>query len=240
MTLKRRYLEDIEQSLKQYPDLSLVINEKEIRIEGKWLIEQDGIVLQTYDIQISIPEAYPICVPIVYETGGKIPKKMDRHINPLTGDACLFVEDERWEIWPIGASFKVFLDVPIRNFFLYQAYFEVMGHFPQGERSHGIAGKIEYLLEKLHLATEDKILDIFKASENSIKVNSLCPCGKMKKFKYCHGPIVHLMKKNINTDIWNRTLCQLKERRHAKRSHIIEKKIERQEAIFNTSPCEIL
>lgn len=239
MALKRRYLEDIELSLKQYPDLHLIVNGNEVKVKGQWFIEQDSNVLQTYEILISISEAYPNCVPVVYETGGKIPKKMDRHINPASGDACLFVEDERWEIWPTGASFKDFLEIPLRNFFLYQAYFEVMGHFPQGERSHGIIGKIEYFMEKFHLDSEDSILDILRAGESPSKQNLLCPCGKIRKFKYCHGPVVHLMRTNISSDIWNKTLYQLNERRLEHRSHHIEKKMERQEAIFNTSPLNI-
>ncbi|GEM_PF-1103677 len=240
MALKRRYLEDIEKSLKQYSGLNLIVEGNEVSLKGQWSLEQDGIVLQTYDILISIPEDYPVCVPIVYETGGKIPRKMDRHINPSSGDACLFVEDERWEIWPIGASFKEFLDVPLRNFFIYQAYFEVMGHFPQGERSHGIIGKIEYFLEKFNLDSEDTVLNILMTAESPSTQNLLCPCGKSRKLKYCHGPVVHRMKTNINSEIWNKTIFQLKERRFERRSHSIEKRMKIQEDFFNTSPLDIL
>jgi hypothetical protein len=239
MILKRRYLEDIEQSLKKYTDLHLVVTQNEIKIEGQWLIEQDGIIIQTYDVQISIPEGYPTCVPIVYETGGKIPKKMDRHINPATGDACLFVEDERWEIWPIGSSFINFLKIPLHNFFLYQAYYEVMGHFPLGERSHGVIGKIEYFSEKLQLDSEDNILDILRAGENSFNENLLCPCGKIRKFRYCHSPKVQFLRRNINPDIWKKTLGQLKERRLEKRVHLIQERKIRLEAILATSPWNI-
>ncbi len=239
MVLPKKNLEDIELSLKSYPDLRLTNNENEISIDGLWPVEQDGIVIQTYSILIQISKNYPVELPKVYETSGKIPRKIDRHINSSLGDACLFVEDERWEIWPLNTSFKVFLEVPVHNFFLYQAYFELMGHYPHGERNHGIKGKIEYYFEKLNVNSEKVVLKLLESASKPLSHREQCPCGNKKKFKYCHLPALTKIRANSNSQVLENTLNELKQRRILRNRQVFEQRQTKHQVLFDSNPDEI-
>lgn len=239
MVLQKKKLEDIELSLRSYPDLRLTINANEISIDGSWVVEQDGIVIQTYSILIKISENYPVDVPKVYEVSGKIPKKADRHINPILGDACLFVEDERWEIWPLNTSFIKFLEGPVHNFFLYQAYFEVMGHYPHGERKHGIEGKIEYYFEKLNVNSEKVVLKLIESVPKQHSHREQCPCGNKKKFKYCHLPALTKIKENSSLQIMEKTLKELMDRRILRNREYFKQRETKHKALYDSNPNEL-
>jgi len=136
-------IKDVRDSLNSYPKLSLFSNQNVYFIKGTWEVTFNNIVIEEYEIKIELSEKYPEELPLVFELSNKIPKKADRHINPK-GNACLFVDDARWEIWPIGSSFLNFLTIPVSNFFLWQVYFAEYNQAPEwGERGHGEKGIIQ-------------------------------------------------------------------------------------------------
>ena len=122
-----------------------------IQITGRYLLTENGANINPngpiteFDVEINLPSGFPYGEPEVYEVGGRIPWKPDRHINP-DGCCCITV----WEHWLVSAgehSFASFMKGPLHQFFLGQYLFEVTGKWPVGEYSHGRKGLQEAFAE---------------------------------------------------------------------------------------------
>lgn len=196
MSLTKELVKDIDTSLIEYPLLKFFPSASPPYIEGNWEVSFSGVLLETYGIKIVFPKDYPTSIPLVFELTNKIPRKADRHLNSPDWNACLFVADARWEIWPIGASFIDFLKVPVHNFFLWQAYFDEYKEAPAhlGERSHRDEGVVEYYYEKLDVVDPVVVLRLLLGTKSIIGKNEPCPCSSKKSFKDCHLTIVKTLK----------------------------------------------
>lgn len=196
MTISEFALKDIRDSLTLYPKLSLQQTKDNYFIQGTWEVSSNEALIDTFEIKIDIPDKYPEILPSVFELSGKIPKKPDRHIE-RQGNACLFVQDARWEIWPIGDSFLNFLRIPVHNFFLWQVYFDEYGTPPPwGERGHGEKGIVEYYLEKFQLSDIRKVFKLLVAINQPHKKS--CPCGSQKQSSQCHENILQTLKQQAD------------------------------------------
>ena len=60
----------------------------------------EGQVLDRYSVELQLPRNHPAGLPVVRETGGRIPRDIDRHIITADGTACVLLPDERWRLWP--------------------------------------------------------------------------------------------------------------------------------------------
>jgi hypothetical protein len=126
-----------------YPKLaSRVSSTGAVTVAGEFDVMADGKHIDCFSIQIQLPAEYPISVPLVFETAGRIPRIPDRHVNP-DGSACLFVPDARWKHWPVGSDLLQFVSGPVHYHFLAQAYFELEGKWLFGERPHGDDGVLD-------------------------------------------------------------------------------------------------
>lgn len=181
-----------------YPKLTLDYSGQVPVITGRWEVTFNGEVLEWYDIKIEFPEGYPLILPNVYETSGKIERHIDMHVDSVDGKACLFVSHQRWEIWPMGSSFSKFLEIPVHNFYLGQAHFAAYGYWPdRKERAHKEAGIVEYYYEKFNLADPDASYWLLvEASRKKSPIGRLCPCGKGNLLRNCHGETVNLLRQH--------------------------------------------
>ena len=118
-----RFLYEIRGSLRDYPALHLFAAPNLLgEVAGTFPVRSpDGIELDRYRVRIELPLDYPNDLPLVFETAGRVPRKADRHVCEDTGAACLLVPDNRPWVFPVGASFRQFLDVPVHDFFLSQS-----------------------------------------------------------------------------------------------------------------------
>lgn len=185
-------------ALTDYPSLTLQVGSDEPFIVGKWDVSFNGKTFETYEVRITFDSHYPSSLPKVYETSGKIAHDPDMHLNPPDWHACLFVSHQRWEIWPVGNSFKKFLEIPVHNFFLGQAHFAAHGYWPERrERSHGNQGIVEYYQEKFSIKNPRVIYDLLlETQEEVLPRQRKCPCNRSLRLKDCHGPIVLRLKAN--------------------------------------------
>lgn len=142
-------LRDLETRLNSdLPDLGFSRRETNLFIYGTFPVIHEGRILEKYEIEILVPPDREE-IPTVWETGGRIPRHEDNHINPLFGDICLFVPDEIWMHYPPGSDILDFLNGPVRNYFI-GISLKLRGKpWPFGERSHGISGIIESYAEML-------------------------------------------------------------------------------------------
>jgi hypothetical protein len=80
-------------------------------------------------LKIALPPDYAASLPLVWETGGRIPRDADRHVFgfKLKGDFSL----------------PAVLDIPVRNFLIGNGLVERGEPWPHGHRSHGVEGVLE-------------------------------------------------------------------------------------------------
>jgi hypothetical protein len=116
-------------------------------VVGSFFLRESNVELARYDVEIEFPQDQRK-LPIVREVGGRIPWTRDRHVES-DGKACLFVPDERWKHYPIGSDSIDYIRGPLRNFFLWQAYYEIEGKPLFEGRSHGPDGILESYYEEL-------------------------------------------------------------------------------------------
>jgi len=184
-------LKDVHKYLSNQPDLEIVSgNNFPIFIEGTLSLNDDQGVFDRYCVRIELSEFFPDRAPKVFETAGRIPHHIDRHVF-ADGHACLTV----WPVWLARAedrSFHSVMDGPIRNFFLSQTIFEQSGHWPFGEYAHGYDGMLQAICEFLgidppdfHIAAQVSLL-LWKWP----KGHHRCGCGSGKPFRNCHRPLL--------------------------------------------------
>ena len=181
------------------PKLHAGVSNADIRVQGTYLVFENGVVsnpagpISEFEIDMVLPARYPHREPKVYEVGGRIPRKPDRHINS-DGDCCITV----WEHWLLTApdhSFAAFLDGPVNEFFLGQHSYESTGTWPFGERSHGQKGLVEAYADGLGIPHRKSSLNYYLRllSQAWPKGHWLCPCGSGKRLRYCHrADLMHL------------------------------------------------
>ena len=161
---------------KDFPNLLYVENnlvKGEINIcavyDGEKLLYYPNKVVRKKYENTFVEDCYEIYINLldgkVFETGRKIPKKPDFHINP--DDSCCLGLFEN----PRPKTLLDFIRNYILPFFVWQAYYKKYEEKPPwGEYSHGQAGIIE-----------------FENDKKNIGRNNMCYCGSKKKFKYCCG-----------------------------------------------------
>jgi hypothetical protein len=173
------------------PYLSAVELDDYFQISGKFIVapsydEAANGAIDHFEICIIVRRNFPRSEPIVFETGKRIPKTVDRHCY-ADGACCTGVWDE-WRAKHNRPTLETFLEGPVRNYFLSQIYFEIHGSWPFGERSHGIAGIWEACADLLEVKNDPKLilryLRVLAAPWP--KGHWLCPCGSLRLIRECH------------------------------------------------------
>lgn len=181
------------------------------RISGDFFLTGPEGPFDHFQIDILVGLEYPAFSPFVFETGGRIPRKIDRHIYEDPGCCCLNV----WEEWLITAtdhSFRGFLEGPVHTYFLNQWFFEKDGTWRFGDRAHGIEGVITAYAEALrignNLAEVRRYLRVL--SQEWPKGHQLCPCGSGQKLRHCHHQEIGALHQQVTPYLAQRMLQRLK------------------------------
>lgn len=200
-----------------YPNLHFYPQSHCVVVRGGFPIIDSGEELDRYSVEIALLADYPDSVPLVWETGGKIPRDADHHIN-VDGEACLFIPDERWRVYPPGATFLEFLDGPIRNFFLGQSIFQRTGEWPFGQRRHGAAGIMEYYGELLGTGDVTVIIAYLEClSRPTLKGHWPCPCKSGKRLRDCHRDQVDILRARTPSEVADKSLTMVRSETAKKR-----------------------
>jgi hypothetical protein len=174
---------------KSYPGFSLKMNDNgSYAMKGDLTIDADfegETIVDTFDVEILIPEGYPDLVPKFFETGGRIPKEF--HTYP-DSSRCLGA--------PLAVKKKFFQNKTLISFvndsvipYLYSfSYNEKYGKMPYGELSHKTLGIIEYYREEFGVNDDIAVLGLLRIlAENDYRGHTICPCGSSLKLRKCHG-----------------------------------------------------
>jgi hypothetical protein len=181
-----------------YPSLRFRVVGDVVLVCGTFPIVFEGRQLDGYVIEIELGKDHPKSMPIVRETGGRIPRTADRHMSGADGTACVILPDERWRVWPYGSSLLQFVEGPVRNFFLGQSMVELGDPWPFGQWAHGAEGIRGYYAELLGSDDVDVITGYLDyLSKKKIKGHWACPCRSGKRLRDCHWALVEGLKTKI-------------------------------------------
>lgn len=185
--IRPELLEDVRAALCAYPTLHLFVNDNGVEIRGTFpVLGTNGEVLDEYRVVIALTAAYPRALPVVRETGGRIPWTLDRHVLSGSGTCCVVLPDARWEEFPEGAPFRDYLAGPLRNYFLGQGIVERGGKWPFGEWGHGNKGPLEYygqLFGTQDPAAIRRFLELIGWPNEHTRPR--CACGSGKRLSKC-------------------------------------------------------
>jgi len=205
---------------KTQPDLFIFIKNGQEFIKGSiCLRSDDGKEMGRYSIEIEIPREYPRKMPVVKETGGKIPRIPDRHINKNDGSACV-IHEEDWFLEFADKpkpSIVKFINTYVLNFFISQKYYEVKKEWIYGEWAHYTEGKVEYYLKKLDLvfytgATLRDIADNYLLNFG-LRDTDYCFCNNGLILKHCkkHFENLQLLQRKIPFSVLEKAVMSIKE-----------------------------
>ena len=167
--------------------LSFSIRNRLFVADGDFPVQSKDLVIDHYQIELTFPETFPAVYPDVMETGERIPREDNLHVNP-SGSLCLGVPEELGQTVPEASDIARFLSKAVNDFFLQQVVYAVDKKF-LGEHDHGLKGRLDYYGELFPDAKGDarklrRCIDLLLAHE--IPGRAFCPiCGTIR-LKNCH------------------------------------------------------
>jgi hypothetical protein len=182
----------IPEFLRQHPPMSLRPQEDAGSVvEGLFAFsaptKSHGSVTDAYQLRIVIPPSFPRDIPSVYETGGRIPRTADYHVNS-DGSFCLGSRLrllQRISADPTLIGFARTCVVPY--LFAVATKLTHGGDFIFGELAHGPKGELADYADLMGLDSPEKVilalryLGIKKRRANKLP----CPCGCGIRLGHC-------------------------------------------------------
>ena len=194
-----------------FPDLRFVVENDIVYVRGSFAVMFEAQVLDRYSVELQLARNHPTGLPVVRETGGRIPRHIDRHILAADGTACVLIPDERWRLWPVGSPLLRYLTGPLHSFFLAQTMVEEGQPWPFGQWAHGAKGIFQFyreLLKTSDLHVMTTYLDYLAAKK--VKGHWSCPCGSGKKLRGCHFGQIQDLREKISRKDAARSLAVLR------------------------------
>lgn len=146
-------------------------------------------ITESFDIELTIPHAFPETLPRVRETGGRIGADYE-HRNP-SGTLCLAVPIEQRRIFLEQPTLLGFVNRLVIPFLYGYAFFEKHGRHPFGEAAHGSEGILRHYVDTLGLRDELAALSVICfLLEHGYRGHHDCPCGSGKPVRTCHGAVL--------------------------------------------------
>jgi len=185
-------LHGVSQFLKNYPGMSIApIRGTNLKLKGKFdfkaNIKEGPEIVDSYILEISVPNIFPQALPKVKETERKIPRDGKYHVNP---DETLCLGSplrllKKMHAKPNLTGFAENCLVP----YLYAVSHKIMhgGNFIIGELAHGEQGIVHDYQDLLGLSSRSQVaaaitlLGIKKRLANK----QPCPCGCGMRLGIC-------------------------------------------------------
>jgi hypothetical protein len=170
--------------------------EREVVLSGPLPFEAsaDGHspIIDSFEIELIIPNVYPQVVPRVRETRGKIESTYD-HVYP-DGTLCLAVPTEERRIFWEQPSLLGFVNRLVIPYFYGYCHWNKYGEHPFDEHDHGAKGIAQHYLESLHLPDEVSALAVLSyLLEHGYRGHHPCPCGSGEKVRKCHAQVLRTL-----------------------------------------------
>ena len=183
-------IKEVQEFLNAYPGMALRPIGVLTAFEGQFdftAAPPDGPeVTDTYALRIEVPE-YPAALPRVFETAGRIPRTIDNHVFPKTGNLCLG-SYLRLRL-KIGPQLNVlrFADECIVPYLYATTRRETDGTFVFDELPHGRPGLIKDYQDIFGISDESSVLATLRilATRSAAADRHPCPCGCGRRLALC-------------------------------------------------------
>jgi len=197
----------LEELLRAYPGLRLVpVVDSNVRLAGTLAFAAQAPgherIEDAYTLEMSIPERFPFDLPLVRETGGRIP----RTFHALADGSLCLGSPTRQRLELIDApTLPAFMERCVIPYLYGFSLQEKHGTLPFGELAHGRAGLRKDFAELFGAGTE-------AAAEEFVRLASLkkraankypCPCGSNRRLGRCHHHQVNRFR-NLLGRLWFR------------------------------------
>lgn len=195
--------EQVTAVIEKYKELSFKIEDGVPCVFGTIILADEyGNIEDTYQIEIKAVIDYPYSFPLLFETGGRIPRNIDWHIFEKTGNCCIASPPEEYIICNTGINLLQFIENQVKNYFYSQTFRNQNGYFLK-ERSHGNAGWIEFFEETFMTTNifniEFGLIQILEGKK--IDRVSDCFCGSAKKYRKCHKISYDILSKLTDDNV---------------------------------------
>jgi len=183
----------IRKFLKDYPGMSIVPSRgSSLVLKGVFsfsaMPKGRRNIIDSYQIQITIPDEFPRVIPTVTETMRKIPRDGKHHVNNSDGSLCMGS--------PLRLLQKIYEKPNLVGFsenclvpYLYGASYKLQTgeEFPFGELSHGEMGILDDYMILFGLKTRDQVKKalILLGMKERIANKKNCPCECGKRLGKC-------------------------------------------------------
>lgn len=185
------WLTDVNEAIRAFPGLRVLSCTSEERKIGGVIdivFKPEGLIIDTYELEIVFPDEYPKKLPRVWETGGKIPREAIRHVFTDTQALCfMLMVEESVYCWRSISTLKFLNEVVVPR--LADEYNVSNGGTYTKELPHNLKDACwEFYRRKFESTDDEFILRILKQMVlgGLPKGYEPCPCTSGKKFKRCH------------------------------------------------------
>lgn len=185
-------LADLEALLiEAYPTLHAFVEEGECRIRGALAV----VAGDRYSLEIALATDHPCSMPTVWETGGRIPREIDRHTFPEDGSLCLGTPIGLWIQLQGDYRIERVIEGPLRGFLVGNSLVEAGEPWPYGDRPHGAAGILEHFGELIGTSDPFRVGDLVVGLlQKKVRGHWPCPCGSGAIIRRCHRDQVALLQ----------------------------------------------
>ena len=182
------YSREFEALEREYPALKPVFENEHWQLVGTLdVIDEFGKKWDQYQVKIIYPHEFPKKVPVMFETGGRIPRETDYHVNG-DGSCCLSVPALEMIILSKGINTINFIQELAIPYLANQTYKRKKGHFAGEEFAHGAGGIYQFYSDTFQTQNPVIILTLLGGLilNQLTGRNNPCPCNSGKKYKKCH------------------------------------------------------
>ncbi len=144
-------------------------------------------VVTDFGIRVELREGYPVSLPVVYETCGRIPKTF--HKNAGGQSLCLGVPVLLYRQLKLSPSVLDYLKACLVPY-LYQAvFFERGDPLPLGEIAHGSDGVLDFYALELHMPSHAAVIRCIQllGMPRLTAYEEPCPCNSGRLLRQCHS-----------------------------------------------------
>jgi hypothetical protein len=151
------------------------------------IVDRNGTIWDNFDVRIDINNDYPASLPVITETGCKIPRDGKWHIN-RDDTCCVGTTAEQFRKLHQKITILNWVEEFAVPFLANYIYRKETGNYYNGEWSHGEIGIFEdysqlYGIKDLNLLLQRLR---FCSDRQVMSYNELCFCNSGKKYKRCY------------------------------------------------------
>ena len=190
----------IDELLLRQPGLRIVPADSDLVFAGTLEVNAQvpgkAAIRDMYEIQLRIPLNFPQKVPVVFETGGRIPRSYHRLQD---GSLCLASETRLRLLLAEGLSLVAFVERCVVPYLYRYSYLKTYGEAPFGDLAHGAEGIREDLRLLFGVDQGWAVLPFVRlvAMKKKHANKRSCPCGSGRRLGRCHNRLVNRLRDRL-------------------------------------------